>query len=107
MNGKDLRVEKLFSKGKNAVIVAIDHGMFDGPIPGMINMKKMADKIDPCIDGVLLSPGMLKQIRPVFNYKGAPMPIVRLNWSSVYSKAKSCWVMNSLQTVAVYGIKKP
>ncbi len=84
MNGKDLRIEKLFNKGKNAVIVAIDHGMFDGPIPGMIDMEGTAGKIDPCVDGVLLSPGMLKRIRPAFNYKGAPMPIVRLNWSSVY-----------------------
>ena len=84
MNGKDLRIEKLFNKVDNAVIVAIDHGMFDGPIPGMINMKETAKNIDSCIDGVLLSPGMLKQLRPVFNYQGAPMPIIRLNWSSVY-----------------------
>lgn len=96
MNGKYLRVEKLFSRGENAVIVAIDHGMFDGPIPGMINMKEMVNKIDPCIDGVLLSPGMLKQIRPVFNYKGAPMPIVRLNWSSVYCFH---WNYNTAYTV--------
>jgi DhnA family fructose-bisphosphate aldolase class Ia len=84
MNGKNLRIEKLFSKDKNAVIIAIDHGMFDGPIPGMIDLKKTAEKINSCVDGVLLSPGMLKHLRPVFNYKGAPIPIVRLNWSSVY-----------------------
>ncbi len=84
MNGKNLRIEKLFNKTENAVIVAIDHGMFDGPIPGMIDMEKTAENIDPCIDGVLLSPGMLKHLRPIFNYKGAPMPIIRLNWSSVY-----------------------
>ena len=84
MSGKELRLEKLFNKSKNAVIVAIDHGMFDGPIPGMINLRETAEKINPCVDGVLLSPGMLKHLRPAFNYKGAPMPIVRLNWSSVY-----------------------
>lgn len=84
MNGKHLRLEKLFNKGENAVIVAMDHGMFDGPIPGMINLKETAAKINPCVDGVLLSPGMLKHLRFAFNYKGAPMPIVRLNWSSVY-----------------------
>lgn len=103
MNGKNLRVEKLFSKGENAVIVAIDHGMFDGPIPGMINMKEMIDKIDPCIDGVLLSPGMLKQIRPVFNYKGAPMPIVRLNWSSVYCFH---WNYNTAYTVLAQTVEE-
>jgi len=84
MNGKDLKLEKLFTNGQNAVIVAIDHGMFDGPIPGMINLKETAQKINPCVDAVLLSPGMLKHLHSVFNFKGAPMPIVRLNWSSVY-----------------------
>jgi DhnA family fructose-bisphosphate aldolase class Ia len=96
MNGKELRLEKLFNKGDNAVIVAIDHGMFDGPIPGMINLKETGSKIDSSIDGVLLSPGMLKRLRPVFNYKGAPMPIVRLNWSSVYCFH---WNYNSAYTV--------
>jgi DhnA family fructose-bisphosphate aldolase class Ia len=96
MNGKDLRLEKLFSKGENAVIVAIDHGMFDGPIPGMINLKETAKLINPCVDGVLLSPGMLKHLRPAFNYKGAPMPIVRLNWSSVYCFH---WNYNNAYTV--------
>lgn len=84
MNGKNLRLEKLFNKNDNAVIVAIDHGLFDGPIPGMVNMEETGKKIDSSVDGVLLSPGMLKHLRPVFNYKEAPLPIIRLNWSSVY-----------------------
>jgi len=44
MDGKDLRLGKLFNKGENAVIVAIDHGMFDGPIPGMINLEETSKK---------------------------------------------------------------
>ena len=48
MTGKDLRLNKLFTKGENAVIVAIDHGMFDGPIPGMIDLKATVKKINPC-----------------------------------------------------------
>ena len=79
MTGKDLRLNKLFTKGENAVIVAIDHGMFDGPIPGMIDLKATVKKINPCVDGVLLSPGMLRHVQDAFNYKGAPIPIVRLN----------------------------
>jgi len=84
MNGKLLRLEKLFSHNENSVIVAIDHGMFDGPIAGMVDLVKTAEKINPCIDGVLLSPGMLKHLRFVFGFKGAPIPIVRLNWGTVY-----------------------
>jgi len=103
MNGKYLRFEKLFSKGENAVIVAIDHCMFDGPIPGMIDLKTTAKKLNPCIDGVLLSPGMLKHLRFAFNYKGAPMPIVRLNWSSVYCFH---WNYNNAYTVLVQSVEE-
>ncbi|MCJ7821381.1 MAG: hypothetical protein MUP53_09265 [Bacteroidales bacterium] len=98
MNGKELRIEKLFSKEENAVIIAIDHGMFDGPISGMKDLKETAKKINQCVDGILLSPGMLKHLRYVFNYKGAPMPIVRLNWSSVYCFH---WNYNQAYTVIV------
>ena len=102
MNGKHLRIEKLFNQS-NAVIVAFDHGMFDGPIPGMINLQETARKIDSSIDGVLLSPGMLKQLRPMFNYKGAPMPVVRLNWSSVYCFH---WNYNSAYTVLAQTVEE-
>jgi DhnA family fructose-bisphosphate aldolase class Ia len=96
MTGKDLRLEKLFNKGENAVIIAIDHGMFDGPIPGMIDLKETVKKINPCVDAVLLSAGMLRHVQGAFNYKGAPMPIVRLNWSTVYC---FLWKYNEAATV--------
>ncbi|MFZ0283389.1 MAG: hypothetical protein WAL29_17185 [Bacteroidales bacterium] len=103
MNGKELKIEKLFSKGQNAVIIAIDHGMFDGPIPGMTNLIKTAEKINSCVDGVLLSAGMLKHLRFAFNYKGAPMPIVRLNWSSVYCFH---WKYNQAYTVIAQTVEE-
>ncbi len=102
MTGKDLRLEKLFNKGENAVIVAMDHGMFDGPINGMTNIIETAKKINPCVDAVLLSPGMLKHARNAFNYKGAPMPIVRINWSTVYCFH---WKYNEAATVVAAQVK--
>ena len=102
MSGKSLRLEKLFSKEENAVIVAIDHGEFDGPIPGLIDMDDTMNKINPCIDGVLLSPGMLKNYQGAFNFKGAPLPIVRLNWSTVYCFH---WKTQSAFTVPAISVK--
>lgn len=81
---QNIRFERLFNRTERAVIVAIDHGEFDGPIEGMTDLPETAAKIDPCVDGVLLSPGMLPHCRRVFNFKGAPMPVLRLNWSTVY-----------------------
>jgi len=85
MTGKEIRLGKLFSRGENAVVVAADHGEFDGPLPGMINLPEVLKVVPPQVDGVLLSPGMLPHCGHVFNYKGAPLPIVRLNWNSVYA----------------------
>jgi DhnA family fructose-bisphosphate aldolase class Ia len=82
MTGKEIRLGKLFSGGKNAVVVAVDHGEFDGPIPGMVNLPEVVKKIDPAVSAVLLSPGMLAHCGHAFSYKGAPMAMVRLNWSS-------------------------
>lgn len=84
MQGKSLRLEKLFNRNENAVVIAVDHGMFDGPIPGMENIERTLQKINPVVDAVLLSPGSLRCCRDAFNFKGAPIPIVRLNWSTVY-----------------------
>lgn len=82
MTGREIKLSRLFSGGKNAVVVAVDHGEFDGPIPGMINLPEVVKCIDPGVSGVLLSPGMISHCGHVFAYKGAPMSIVRLNWSS-------------------------
>jgi DhnA family fructose-bisphosphate aldolase class Ia len=81
---QSIRFERLFNRSGRAVIIAIDHGEFDGPIPGMIDLPAVAAKIDPSVDGILLSPGMLPHCRSAFDYKGAPMAVVRLNWSTVY-----------------------
>jgi DhnA family fructose-bisphosphate aldolase class Ia len=84
MSGTELRLQKLFSKGEKAVVIAIDHGYMDGPIPGMEDLRETIGKIDPCVDAILLSPGMLKILYGAFAFKGAPIPIVRLNWSTLY-----------------------
>lgn len=107
MSGKELRLNKLFDKGKNAVVIAIDHGEFDGPIPGMVDLPEIARQINPGVDGILLSPGMLKRCQHVFNYKGAPIAIVRLNWNTVYcfhwdyEKAVSASVISVADAVAL------
>jgi class I fructose-bisphosphate aldolase/fructose-bisphosphate aldolase/2-amino-3,7-dideoxy-D-threo-hept-6-ulosonate synthase len=80
--GREARLARLFNRDENAVIVAVDHGFFDGPIPGMVRIDETLAKIDACVDGVLLSPGILARSSDVFGYKGAPLAVVRLNWSS-------------------------
>ena len=96
LTGKEIRFNRLFSKGENVVVVAVDHGEFDGPIPGMIELPEVVKKIDPCVDAVLMSPGMLAHCGHTYSYKGAPMAMVRINWSTVYAFH---WSYNDADTV--------
>jgi DhnA family fructose-bisphosphate aldolase class Ia len=101
LTGKDIRLNRLFSNDENAVVVAIDHGEFDGPLQGMIDMPEVIKKVDPSVSAVLLSPGMLGHCGHGFNYKGAPTAIVRANWSTVYCFH---WNYNDANTVRAVSV---
>lgn len=83
LDGRQLRLQRLVGDGR-AVIIAVDHGLFDGPIPAMEDLPATVEKINPCVDAVLLSPGMLRRCAGVFARPKRPLAIVRLNWNTVY-----------------------
>jgi len=83
MDGREIRLRRLLGNGR-AVIVAIDHGMFDGPIPAMEDLPATAGKINPVVDAVLLAPGMLRHCHRLFAGPRCPLAVVRLNWNTVY-----------------------
>ncbi len=99
MLGLDLRLSRLLNNGK-IVIIAIDHGLFDGPISGMEKVKNLPDKIYQGVDGVLLSPGTLKIIgKSIFAQKESPYCITRINWATTYCFS---WKYNKGETVKLY-----
>jgi DhnA family fructose-bisphosphate aldolase class Ia len=84
MPGRETRLMRFFDRDSNAVVIAADHGEFDGPIPGMVRIDEVANKIDPVVDAVLLSPGILPRFSNLFGARNAPLAVMRLNWCSVY-----------------------
>lgn len=82
-DGRELRLQRLVGDGR-AVIIAVDHGLFDGPIPAMENLPATVEKINPVVDAVLLSPGMLRHCHRIFARPKRPLAVVRLNWNTVY-----------------------
>lgn len=82
--GESIRFNKLFSEGKNAVIVAVDHGLYFGPLPGMIDLPSVIDKVAGA-DAILMSPGMPAHCQSVFSRRGAPACVIRMNWGSNYA----------------------
>ena len=97
MDGREIRLRRLFGDGLReappraaAVVVAMDHGMFDGPIAGMEDLPVTAARINPAVDAVLLSPGMLRHCGGLFAGRRRPLAVVRLNWNSVYCFRWNC-----------------
>jgi DhnA family fructose-bisphosphate aldolase class Ia len=95
MDGRALRLGRLLGDGR-AVVIAIDHGLFDGPIPGMENLPATAAKINPVVDAVLLAPGMLRHCHTIFAKPKRPLAVVRLNWNTVY-----CFKLNYTAAMSV------
>lgn len=101
MDGREIRLQRLMGDG-HAVIVAIDHGMFDGPIPAMEDLPATAARINPCVDAVLLAPGMLRHCYPVFAGTRRPLAVVRLNWNTVYCFH---WNYRQARSVQAYDVE--
>jgi len=82
MSGKEIRLAKLFSKGK-AVVVALDHGGYMGPIKGLEDLPKNINLFKKA-DAVLINPNMAKYCGKFFSSWDSPLMIIRVNWGSHY-----------------------
>jgi DhnA family fructose-bisphosphate aldolase class Ia len=85
MDGREIRLERLFGDGR-AVVIAIDHGMFDGPLPAMEDLRATAEHINPIVDAVLVAPGMMRHCGKVFARPKRPLAMARLNWNTIYCR---------------------
>lgn len=60
MSGKALRLNRIFKADGKTVIVALDHGQFQGPLPGISNMPDTLRKIvSGGPDALILNPGIV------------------------------------------------
>ena len=84
MTARDIRFKSQLQYGEYAVVVAIDHGEFFGPLPGLINLAEVAESIKEA-DGILMSPGAVQHCLKTFTKKDRPTLVVRMNWASSYA----------------------
>ncbi len=60
--GKTLRIRRIMGRGR-AVIVAMDHGVGSGVVPGLENPVEVVKKAAQAgADGILITPGILEQV---------------------------------------------
>ena len=98
--GESVRLSRLFSGGQNAVIVAIDHGLYFGPLPGLVDLSKTVKTLGSA-DAILMAPGSAEHTRAIFERRGAPAMILRLNWASNYV---SIWSYSHSRSVPMVSV---
>lgn len=62
MYGKSLRLKRIFKPDGYSVVIALDHGQFQGPIPGLVDIRDTIQKVvmgKP--DALILNPGVLSK----------------------------------------------
>jgi fructose-bisphosphate aldolase, class I len=106
MIGEKIRFERFFGAGRRAVIVAVDHGMFGGHLPGFEDLPALLSHLGAA-DGILMAPGMVEHCAPFFSQRGAPALILRLNWGTQlvpqwgFTQAHSVPVLSAAEAMAL------
>lgn len=80
MTGTNIRINQLRNAtSTRSVVVAFDHG-FNGVVPGGENSYDVVNKLArSAIDGILIGPGLMRQLAPLLDYPGAPRMIVAID----------------------------
>jgi fructose-bisphosphate aldolase, class I len=90
LGGAELRLGRLFDRESGrSFIIAFDHGTNLRIPPEVGRPLEVVEKIvagEP--DGVLISPGMLKQAAHLFAFRRAPVPVVRADWTMLDERTR-------------------
>ncbi|MEM0065289.1 MAG: aldolase [Metallosphaera sp.] len=87
MTGLDIRLKRLFSRGK-VFVVALDHGLVMGPLKGIENVVSVVKKIGNYPDALQMTPAMLRVVEENFYSRNSPMLIARLDTANVWRDAR-------------------
>ncbi|MGQ9514201.1 MAG: 4Fe-4S dicluster domain-containing protein [Thermoproteota archaeon] len=84
--GKEVRLSKIFDpRDGRAVVVAADHGLMLGPIPGVHELERTLRRVvDGRPDAILLSPGQAESMSHLFRGRRAPSLLVRVDWTNTF-----------------------
>ena len=84
MTGTALRLGRLFRASGRSFVTAFDHGTtLRMPLAGPGPREVLSTIVESGPDGVLLSAGMLATNADLFARRGAPVPVVRADWTVV------------------------
>jgi DhnA family fructose-bisphosphate aldolase class Ia len=85
--GKKLRLSRILGRsGHPALVVAFDHALVLGPIPGTEDpLSKVSQFVEAKVDAVLLNLGLIRQFVASSNFRPLPAIVARIDWTTVWS----------------------
>lgn len=85
--GKKIRLSRILGgSARPALVVAFDHALVLGPIPGTENpMAKIEQFVDADVDAILLNLGLIRQFAKVSRKRAFPGIIARIDWTTVWT----------------------
>ena len=83
MSGKEIRLQRFFSRSRKVVVAAMDHAAFMGPIKGLEDPAATCKHFAGA-DAVLMMPGMIPLVAQHLVSVDSPRVIARLLWHSIY-----------------------
>lgn len=87
-SGKVTRLRRILRSGRGSLVVAFDHPLVLGPIPGTINPAgQIARFIEGKADALLLNLGMARHVAEAAPNKDLPGLIARLDWTTALGTA--------------------
>ena len=82
MIGQWMRLNRLFRGGQRAVLVALDECLLGEPGRGPIVSPEVIAELAEA-DGIILTSGMLRRCAHGFDYRGAPLAVVRIDCAAL------------------------
>lgn len=87
-SGKNIRLHRILRPHRGSLVVAFDHPMFLGPIPGtQAPTTQMARFCQGKADAVLVNLGMIRHLARVSTRENFPAIIARLDWTTALGTA--------------------
>ena len=85
--GKNIRLNRVLSKeGCGTLVVAFDHALVLGPIPGTEDACGQISRfVEARVDAILLNLGLIQRCNSCFGRASTPGIIVRLDWTTVWN----------------------
>ena len=86
--GKQIRVRRILRSHRGSLVVAFDHPMFVGPIPGTgFPARQIARFVEGGADALLLNLGMMRHVAAAASRENLPGIIARLDWTTALGTA--------------------